>query len=749
MNQPARFFCLVCLIFIAPWVSAFESVVFVPSEPLPLTPLNPIHFDDSTSWAPEAFADFNGDQLPDLLSASFADNSVELFYRIRNGGFEPGKFIVQGTNTPNSLATGDWNLDGLADFAAGFNGGETIIALNQGNATFTIINGQYGSQVAAGDINNDGQADLITMSDGKLWRRFSTAAEWSDGSWLNAPSLVNPIALRLADFNGDGFLDAGAVAQYSDYFIHFGNGAGSFLPAIKSVNDLRISIDTLVNIADINADGKDDLIGFSIRGGGIENSDEGNLEILVSKGNGQFEEESSFDFPWIYHSDYYAVSDYNADGFDDIAATLRGESGNGSRIRIMYGPYDNGFQWIDDLYVNDARPLGIYAINTLPSGAADLMVIFNEPSHAVYFRWTGLQPTTQNREATTLRVPEDVLTLSQALRESIDGDVISLAQAGYDDNILINNATVTISGRLNQGLPLITGVWDINDSNINIDLIETRETTITADNSALNLSRSKLSGVSSLREFYRADSLVRTSRPALVVQNASASNLSLTFCEIRGGDILEYPGELNINYDTSSGNFIHIPGAAMLVDSCTNIQTELNNTRIEGGVGVSYGSRLYATMQGGAGLVIRDSIGVIVENDNTFYTGGIGSDILVEYINTTSIFAVDAKRGGAGVKAIRSTLDFQGGRIDGGLAGDGGAFAESILENAATVIIDGATGGAGVQAFDHSYVTIRESVLNGGPGGVPNGENGPRIEFDETSTIELINTTKIRNWFLY
>ncbi len=721
---------------------AFERVVFAPAETFELTPLNPAHFTEYIYWAPEAFADFNGDPFEDLLSASGVDNKLELFLRIPNGGFESGKLVFQATQPIESLAVGDWNLDGHSDFAVGLLHDETVIALNQGNATFTFIKGQYGSQVASGDLNNDGAIDLVALKDGFLSWRFAAPGEWNNNAWLETPSTLRPQSIELADFNGDGILDVGSGTII--YSIFYGDGNGAFSAPVDSPYASLGTIYLSYTAADLNGDGMSDLFGFHTRDLYIPS-----LQIFNYLGEGLFSDPSEFDFPWISHQDQYAVSDFNADGFDDIAATILGESGQGSRVRIMYGPYDNGFQWIDDLYQSGSQPLGIYAINTLPNGAADLMVILSEPSQAVYFRWIGLQPTTQNREATTLRVPEDVLTLSQALRESIEGDVISLAQGQYDDNIVINNATTTISGRLNEGLPLITGEWNISNSAINIDLIETNETTITADNSRLNISRSKLGGRSSVRGFPRSTMLGVPSRPALVVTNVSGETLALAHCEIRGGQVLETPGEPS--EDSAKPENESNAGAAVLIENNTNTVAQLTDTKIIGGKGSATGNDIHLSLPGGTGVLVRDSMNIQLMLNESTLSGGAGADVFGYIPKGASVqyFFTATQPGGPSIRSIRSTVEFHTGRLDGGVGGAGGEFQTTIFKDAESVFLDGATGGAGAQAFDHSSVIIRESILNGGLGGAPNGEYGPQFETDETSTIELINTTAVENWFLY
>ncbi|MBZ0257747.1 VCBS repeat-containing protein [bacterium] len=720
---------------------AFERVEFVPFGPYELEPLNPAHFDGYTHYAPSAFADFNNDKTPDLLSASNHDRAIELFYGIRSSGFEPGRIIYQSNNSYESfksLVTGDWNRDGLNDFAVLLRDAETLIALNQGNGTFAILHDAYRGLLASSDVDGDGHPDLITLGGGFLMWRLSAPGDWDAVEWRQQTTFDNPVDLHLADYNGDGVIDLGASSNTIQFWVHYGDSEGGFSEAVIILDQHLSNVTIGINIvADLNGDEKTDFATVS-----FYDDYQQSLDIFLQADDGSLHDAVKYDFPWIWFSDQYAVSDFNVDGYDDVAAVIYNESGEGGRIRVMYGPYQEGFQWVDDLYVTDAEPLGLYAINTLPSGAADLMAVFRDPSEVVYLRWSDLDNPHRFRLPKTLHVPEDALTLSQALQEAIEGDVISMAPGTYADNYQIKDATYVITGRANQALPVITGRWTITNSDCSISLVESKKTTITAQQSNLHLSKTKLTGTTSLRSADYGMQLSNPSRPALVIQDASGQACTFEYCNITGGEVIESsltPNELNA-------------GAAVLVQDCTNTTLAITTSQFHGGAGGSLpSSRYHVPMQGGPALLLRDSIGVQVLADESSLQGGKGTDVLGYSQGNGYGTLIDPKHGGPGLKAVRSSAVFQSGRIDGGLGGDGGVFRTNIVDETdpTSQSFDGAMGGAGAQAFESSLIIIQSSILNGGPGGDPNGEYGPRTEVDATSNIELINTTDVHNWFLY
>ena len=142
--------------------------------------------------------DLNGDGIPDLLVPS---NGTVVAY-LGNGD---GTFTLKGnTATPSGgyLALGDFNHDGKLDFATSGN----LLALGNGDGSFqtptAIVSNPPGtgfSNIAAGDINNDGWPDLVLTNPGQ---ELSKSKSWSGytPAWRNSPIGTRTV-LRMRDLD--------------------------------------------------------------------------------------------------------------------------------------------------------------------------------------------------------------------------------------------------------------------------------------------------------------------------------------------------------------------------------------------------------------------------------------------------------------------------------------------------------------------------------------------------------------------
>ena len=194
----------------------------------------------------------------------------------------------RGSYDAYSKQVGDVNGDGNDDLIWMYSGGGGLVsytALSNGDGTFstavrsTVNSGNRGSYGAyskrVGDVNGDGNDDLIWMYSGGGGLVSYTALSNGDGTFLAAVrSTVNTgnrgsygaHSKHVGDVNGDGYLDS--IWMFSGdtglaTWIALGNGDGTFLAATKSKVDSgnRGSYDAYSkHIEDVNNDGYLDSI---------------------------------------------------------------------------------------------------------------------------------------------------------------------------------------------------------------------------------------------------------------------------------------------------------------------------------------------------------------------------------------------------------------------------------------------------------------------------------------------------------
>jgi Ca2+-binding RTX toxin-like protein len=253
----------------------------------------------------------------------------------------------------------DMNGDGYADIV-GFGYAGTWVSYGSANGTFadpTMVVASFGQTAGwssddsfhreLADVNGDGKADIIGFGYAGTWISLAQAnGSFSDPSFALAQfgksdgwSSQDSFARTTGDVNGDGKADLIGFGQAGTW-ISLGNGDGTFQPVKLEVNSFGVeqgwnSDDSYHRVvADVNGDGKDDIIGFGQAG----------VWVALSHGDGTFGEATfaldSFghDQGWTSQDSYArVVGDINGDGRADIVGF------GANNIWVAYGKADGTF----------------------------------------------------------------------------------------------------------------------------------------------------------------------------------------------------------------------------------------------------------------------------------------------------------------------------------------------------------------------------------------------------------------------
>jgi hypothetical protein len=240
---------------------------------------------------------------------------------------------------PDAAAKGDFNGDGKLDLAVAetnYPNGQVSVALGRGDGTFkkpitspvlsTASNN--GDLMIAADFNGDGKSDLALMDDYEAG--FQVLLGAGDGTFqaaVDTPLSNTALSLAVGDFDGDRNSDVvvttnGAQGNPS-MNIYLSNGDGSF----RSGAQYPVNFYSRANVADLNKDGKADLIAASFGEP---------LEVFLGNGDGTFRNPISG--PSDTYSGGLVVADFNGDGKPDVAV------GTYSGIAFLAGRADGTFR---------------------------------------------------------------------------------------------------------------------------------------------------------------------------------------------------------------------------------------------------------------------------------------------------------------------------------------------------------------------------------------------------------------------
>jgi hypothetical protein len=222
-----------------------------------------------------AVGDVDGDGTADIITAPGKGNRSEI--RVFDGrtGLQltgpTGSFFPYGPTSKSGVfvAAGDVNGDGFADIVTGLQtGGEIrIFSGGDGSSMGSIVaftsRFRAGVRVAVADVTGDGNADIIVApgagGKGEV-RVFDGATKQqlpgSQGSFLAVGSAV---LVAAGDVNGDGYADivtsTGGRRPVRVFNGRDGSQLGSFMPNLANFKgEIRIAV------SDVNGDGKADII---------------------------------------------------------------------------------------------------------------------------------------------------------------------------------------------------------------------------------------------------------------------------------------------------------------------------------------------------------------------------------------------------------------------------------------------------------------------------------------------------------
>lgn len=225
-----------------------------------------------------ATGDLNNDGFDDFATGNtIGGETITVRLREAGGGFAPATTYGIAHFHLGDVAFHDCDDDGDLDmfYSAVYSDPDDREAfvyrrLNSGNGDFSAASaidmnsygyGLYISDIAFGDLNEDGRDDMVASRNDHRLVRVLGGANCSFHSPIVANVPLNPYRLELVDMNGDDHLDLVLSHLQNDYrmTIYLGGGNGNLtgpyepeLTGVATVND--------IGVGDFNDDGLMDIV---------------------------------------------------------------------------------------------------------------------------------------------------------------------------------------------------------------------------------------------------------------------------------------------------------------------------------------------------------------------------------------------------------------------------------------------------------------------------------------------------------
>jgi len=279
-----------------------------------------------------AFADVDGDGDLDVIAALEADEN-RLYINDGQGvlSWKRGVFKAAKHDTEHVRAV-DFDGDGHVDavFVAEDDQNHEYY-LGNGDGTFRDVSDRLpgmseGNGLDVGDVDNDGRPDIVVGNSGSqgqdfLWLNDSLRpGHFIDRTMQNLPQVNDATqSIKLADLNGDGYLDMVVGNEVPPNRLLINNGTGKFTEHADQL-DLPEPLETREALVfDVDGDGDPDIVFANITSNAGKWDKNPQARVLINDGQARFTDETAQRMPAYKFSTYSAREiDFDRDGHIDL-----------------------------------------------------------------------------------------------------------------------------------------------------------------------------------------------------------------------------------------------------------------------------------------------------------------------------------------------------------------------------------------------------------------------------------------------
>ncbi len=264
-----------------------------------------------------------------------------------------------------NAALADFNGDGFMDVLGGIGSLSSTdkILLNDGDGTFTDtlaeLTGYQTLDVAAGDMDGDGDADAVIASTAGLFIKLNDGAgNFTDVQEAVVPRYVSLVEVADLDADDDMDLVIRNADQPPSLDIYLNNGAGGFVQGFSDGRDMGIQD---MDVADLDSDGDLDILLTLTAYAEVKGS-----RILLNDGTGGFEESANL-VGGEENGVKSVVADFNGDGHVDIMVSR-------SDLVVLYTGDGGGRYLISNTVARVEQPRNLSPVDVNGDGRLDVLI---------------------------------------------------------------------------------------------------------------------------------------------------------------------------------------------------------------------------------------------------------------------------------------------------------------------------------------------------------------------------------------